>query len=378
MSRILFSLLLFLGSASRLEAQDLKVSRATVPLPEGNVLGVALYEERGLLFVQQTVLSTENHGLVIRFHLQLSSWSLTSRSAVTTRVFDEAPQAASPYPCGRVAVSVTLRRLVLCSAVSTLEVIDPASLGTVGTIAKVDGQRIKDFAIDDQRGRVVVLSSRQDGSIVLASYGLVTGDKQQETRLPISGSTNMILAVSPESGQMAIATNVSARSGDRADVYTCTAESQLACRAIARVAPASQISFFEKQLLIATSYFADNRNKKDCIVTVDPGTGSVSREYCSPSTGVHYAVGVVQNRYVVAFTGAGKRNWLTEENRSVASSFSVWRAHTSQVAGVVEDPVDYGASQNAVRVVGSSSEPMFIAYQRVSNTLALYSIADIR
>jgi hypothetical protein len=87
-------------------------------------------------------------------------------------------------------------------------------------------------------------------------------------------------------------------------------------------------------------------------------------------------VGVVDKRYVVGFTGVSKRGWFSEENKSVASSFSVWRAEISQVAAIAKDPTDYGAFQNEIRLVASSTEPFFIAYQRVSNVLCLYSITD--
>ena len=79
---------------------------------------------------------------------------------------------------------------------------------------------------------------------------------------------------------------------------------------------------------------------------------------------------------MVAFTGISKRKWFSEENKSVAASFSVWRAETRQVAAVAKDPTDYGAFQDEIRIVGSSKEPLFMAYQRVSNMLCLYSITD--
>jgi hypothetical protein len=127
-------------------------------------------------------------------------------------------------------------------------------------------------------------------------------------------------------------------------------------------------------MLIATSTFADN--KKDCVLSIDRVTRSVSREYCSPSTGVHYAVGVADKRFVMAFTGVSKRGWFSEENKSVAASFSIWRAENSQVAAIAKDPTDYGAFQDEIRIVGSSTEPLFLAYQRVSNMLYLYSSTD--
>ena len=49
-------------------------------------------------------------------------------------------------------------------------------------------------------------------------------------------------------------------------------------------------------------------------------------------------MGVVDKRYVVAFTGISKRKWFSEDDKSVAASFSVWRAEIPQVATVAKDP----------------------------------------
>jgi hypothetical protein len=53
------------------EGQKIEVRGSKVTLPEGNVLGAAFYEDKGMFFVQQSVLSTENGGMVIRSHRQL-------------------------------------------------------------------------------------------------------------------------------------------------------------------------------------------------------------------------------------------------------------------------------------------------------------------
>jgi hypothetical protein len=356
-----------------MEAQSMEVSGSRISLPDGNILGAAFYEGKGMFFVQQSVLSTENGGLVIRSHRQLSSWNIESRSMITRRVFDETPQGAA-FPCGRVETSATLHRVLVCSAGSHLEIMDPDNLATVGTMAQVDDQVITDFAVDDPHARVLVLSARRDRSIHLASYSLLKGEMQQETILPTANSTKMSLAVVARTGQIAVAVDVANRSGNKANVYTCGANPDFACTKVAQIDAVSQINFLGRQVLVATSVFADN--KKDCILTVDPVMRVVSREYCSPSTGVHYALGVVDNRYVVGFTGVSKRGWFSEENGSVASSFSVWRAELFHVAAVAKDPTDYGAFQNEIRLVASSAQPLFIAYQRVSNVLCLYSITD--
>jgi len=357
-----------------MEAQKIDIDSVRVPLPEGNVLGVALDEDRGMFFVQQSVLSPGANGRGISSHLQITAWGLQNHSLIKQRTFTEAPTGASAFPCGRVETSATSHRVYVCSAGAHLGIIDPNNLATIGTMAQADGQVITDFAVDDPHGRVVVLSALRDGSIHLATYSLLKGEKQQEAVLPTVNSTKMSLAVVPRTGQIGISVDVPNRSGNKADIYTCADGPNLACTKIAQIDAVSQISFLGRQMLVATSTFADN--KKDCILTVDPMTRLVSREYCSPSTGVHYAVGVVDKRYVVGFTGVSKRNWFSEENKSVASSFSIWRAETSQVAAVAKDPTDYGAFQNELRVVASSSKPIFIVYQRVSNLLYLYSITD--
>jgi hypothetical protein len=84
----------------------------------------------------------------------------------------------------------------------------------------------------------------------------------------------------------------------------------------------------------------------------------------------------VSGTYVVGYTGVGKRNWMREENRAVSSTFSVWRVENPEVLAVTEDPTSYGAFQNEIRISASSAEPVFIAYQRVSNVLWLYSIGN--
>jgi hypothetical protein len=367
-------LFLCLTCSLHMKAQNMEVRGSKIALPEGNVLGAAFYEEKGMFFVQQVLLSTANGGMVIRSHRQLSSWSLRNHSIITKRVFDESPMGASAYPCGRVETSSKLHRVFLCSAGFHIDVIDPDSLSTVGKMAQVDDQHINDFAVDDLRGRLLVLASAKDGAIHLIAYSLRNGDKQQESVLPTRNAKRMSLAFAPKYGQIGVAVEVGSSSGGKADIYTCSAESKLACTHVAQIDAVSQLSFWGRQMLVATSTFADN--KKDCVLTVDPITRSVTREYCSPSTGVHYAVGAVNERYVAAFTGVSKRTWFGEENKSVTSSFSVWRAETSQVAAVAKDSADYGAFQNEMRIVGSSTEPLFIAYQRVSNMLFLYSIAD--
>ena len=164
MVRLIYTLFLCVTAWGGLRASSVQVSGSKIALSEGNVLGAAFYDEKGIFLVQQSVLSTEKGGLVIRFHRQLSSWNVKDHSPVAKRAFEESPHGASPYPCGRIGSSPKLRRMFLCSAGSYVEVIDPETLATLGRMAQRGDQSISDIAVDDHRNRLFVLASRSDGS----------------------------------------------------------------------------------------------------------------------------------------------------------------------------------------------------------------------
>jgi hypothetical protein len=306
----------------------------------------------------------------------------------------------SPWqPCGRVQVSTTVHRVYVCSAESHLEIMDPDTLETVGTMADVDGQTIIDFAVDDLNGRVLALSARKDRSILLTSYSLLKGEKQQETILPVInlegiGVPGDLVSVS-RSGQIGIYLDDRRGFKSKPGIYMCKDAPDLACVKVSDAdltAWVAEIAFLRQDILAATSKLADS--KWQCISSVAPGYKysvtkpfwlGVSQKYCTRD-GVHYAVGVVEDKYVVGFTGVDKIDFLNGSEKPVSTSFSVWRAGTynsvwgagtskSKVAAKVKIPTDHG-NQNAFRIVGSNTEPLFIAYHGLSNTLYLYSIAD--
>jgi hypothetical protein len=376
MRKLLIIVLLLTGVPPHAAAQEMVVSGSKLVLPKGGVIGAAFYEQRGLFYVQQAVASTDNGDLETRLRPQLSSWGIKSRSMLAKRQFDLLPAGYHYYPCGRVEASAKSNQILTCSAETHIEILEPDNLNTVGKIAYNVNQYILDFALDDARSRVVVLSSRDDASMRLTAYSMPGGAQQQETVIPSTsaGSAGVRLALDSATGQVAVAVNRQARFSPKADIYICGAESTFGCKPLAKMDWASQMSFLGRQLLVAVNIFADR--KKDCVVTIDPTTRSVSHDYCSPATGVHYAVGVVEKMYVVGFTGVSKRNWLSEEDSSASTSFSVWRAENSRVAAVTKDPTDYGSFQNTISIVASNLEPLFITYSKTSNVFYLYSIID--
>jgi len=391
MEKIIYICFLLSIAWLRMQGQSLQVSGSRVQLPDGYVSGAAFYEDKGMFFVQQFAPSTENAGLGNRYHRQLSSWNIASHAMITKRVIDEIPGDASIDHCGRVQISTTSHRVYICSTESYLEMMDPDSLETVGTMAQVDDQIITDFAVDDLNGRVLVLSTRKDGTTHLASYSLRNGEKQQEAVLPTRGTSsgggvwNDLITVS-RTGQIGMFLNDTGRLFLKQGIYICMDSSSLACNRSSDSVNVTQIDFLGQKVLADTSEFTDIR--WSCIESVDPNhkyslkrllTRGRSLPYCS-RTGVHYAVGVADDKYVIGFTGVWYRPIYSEWDKCVSSSFSVWRAGTSKIAAVVKDPKgcqsESGLFQAANRIVASKTEPLFITYNEMSNMLYLYSIED--
>jgi hypothetical protein len=374
MRKALCAFLLLAVGVLRMPAQNVELSGSKLALPDGNVLGVAFHPKEDTFFVQQLVLTTGEGGRGLFSSRLFSSWSWKTHAMLTKRVLDSSPQHRDSYPCAHVEVSVKANKVLLCSPGTYLEVLDPDTLNTAGKIAYRNDQGIYDFVVDDERGRIFVLSSRGDGSPRLTSYSLLDGSQQQEAVLPHTEGKRMSLALVPTTGQVAVALDHRFRGDTKSDIYVCSSGETLDCRSVAQVEWASQISILGKQLLVAPNIFPDR--KKDCLIGVNLDTHAVARDYCSSSTGVRYAVGVADDRYVVAFTGIGKRLWLREQNALVENSFSVWRAGNPNVAAVAKDPTNFGGLESEAWVFASRREPWFVVYVGESNVLYLYSIAD--
>ncbi|MGA7219444.1 MAG: hypothetical protein WBX38_14070 [Candidatus Sulfotelmatobacter sp.] len=355
-------------------AQGIELSGSKLLLPDGNVLGVAFRPQEDTFFVQQLVLSTGEGGRGVLSSRLLSSWNWKTHTMLTKRVLDPSPLHLDSSPCARIEVSAKTNKILLCSPETHLEVTDPDSLNIVGKIAYRSDQYIYDFVVDDERGRIFVLSLRGDESPRLTSYSLLDGSQQQEALLTRTEGIRMSLALVPTTGQVAVAVDHRFRGDTKSDIYVCSSGETLYCRSVVQVEWASQISILGKELLIAPNIFPDR--KTDCLVGVNLDTHAVARQYCSPSTGVHYAVGVANDSYVVAFTGVGKRLWLKEQNKVIENSFSVWRRGDTQIAAVAKDPTNYGGLQSVVRVFASRTQPWFIVYVGESNVLYLYSITE--
>jgi len=355
--------------------QEVHLSSQKLPLPAGDVIGVAFDEPEDQFVVQQSVLSTENNGLVIRSSRLISSWSISKMSSLAKRDFGLSPRSVSTHPCGRVASVTKQHWLILCSAGSVLEVLDSRTLATDHTIGPRTGQYIYDFVVDEQREKVFVAALQSDRSVRLISYSLSDGSLLDETAIASTHAGGQTLALEPKSGQIILSDIYTQGHREGSHIYSCGLVLPLSCMAPIDVEPISQMDFLGRQFLFATRRNSGN-DKSECINSLSLDGTAASPEYCSKSTGVRYAMGVVLGQFIVGFTGTSKDHAWREERTSVQSSFSVWRTEDRHIATTLRDPTDYGPSQHEMRIEASRTKPLFLTYNWVSNVVYLYTITE--
>lgn len=374
-------LILLCAAACAPAEQKINLKSQNVLLPSGDVIGVAFEEPDDEFVVQQIVVSTENNGLIIRLSRFISSWSISTLSNLAERDFGLTAQGASSYPCGRVASVAKRHWVVLCSAESFLEALDVKTLATAQMFGYRAGQYIYDFVIDEQRDKVFVVSLREDQSTRLTSYSLSNGSLQEEATVTVPKDTESFkLALEAQSGQVILAATYlkGCWAGERSRVYVCGSASLFSCVDRDDIEPISQMDQLGRQQLLFVMRRNAATDKTDCINSINLTTKLVVREYCAPSTGVRYALGIVSGKFIVGFTGTDKLRVLQEARVAVQNSFVIWRVEDRQAAATVSDPSVYLPFQSSVRVVASRTIPAFLTFSQGSSTMYLHTISDAK
>jgi hypothetical protein len=351
-------------------AQVRVVKTATLSLPAGYVVGAAIGKDGKTVAVQQIDEFGEIIGLHRHRSRQLSLWSVDTHSMLESKGFGE----ISPNPdgvCGRVHMLSHSHQILICSSFSYIDVLDGSNLTAVGKLASGPQQQIYDFAVDEAREKLVVVSLNQDQAVHVTVYSLRTGAQQQSETLPGDDLSTMNVALDPINGNFAINVVRRKRSGESSDIRVCHTDGSSACSKLSSHADISEVSFLGNQLLLVP---ADTESKKSCVLGAAADGNAVSSQYCFPTSGVHVALGVVMKRFVVAYTGLSHYSPLREESTTISNSYSVWEAERRLPDATIEGPPAVDASQRFGRIVTASSVPMFLIYQVHSRELTLYSI----
>jgi len=350
--------------------QTLEIVSSKPQSVPGIVLGAAFNENKNEFFIQDFTFRSTSAGKVGQ--RRISSWNLSHAEVKGNPRIDEYPVMSSSYPCGRIEFVPSINAVVVCSQGSSLEFFDGGSLLLKEKMELINPGTIFDFDIDEGANTVLVLSVSTDEKVHIACYSL--SDRKQRSDLVLESShavSTLSVAISPANRLAAIVSTIAEK--EKGTLYSCEYDQSMECKSLGDGPPISQICFLVRQLLFVPSSFPDD--KRVCITSVNLSTNVRSKAYCAPGTGVHFALGVIGEKYIVGYTGLRSTNWLTENPKVVESSFSVWRPENKQAQAKVNDPTN-GKGLQSFHIVTSKSMPYFIAFD-FSSEFSLYKIKEV-
>jgi hypothetical protein len=354
-------------SARSLFGQGLQLQGSKVVFPQGNVIGAAVSDKE--IFIEQSVFHSD--GPVVRVSRRLLSWSLTTNSVLKEIMLGAGESTLVADDCGRVEALEEGERILVCENYATLAVLNGDSLMPVSTIHCVG--HIYDFAVDDTLKLVFVASRTDPDTQYLMTFDIISGKQVGQTRISSGTADKLQIAVDSRTKEVAVVESRLEHSGYKTDVYACGYTQTMTCAYVVTLQQTSQIAMWGQDVFLASGLLADDRHV--CITSVNLDTRAVAHQYCSPRTGVHYGVGVIDGRYVIGYTGIGKSFAWKEATLTKSNSVSVWRYEDGNVAAkAVQEGAD-GPFQSGARIACGKS-PRFVLYSELSNIAYVYSISD--
>jgi hypothetical protein len=354
-------------SAGSLVGQRLQLQGSRVVFPEGNVIGAAVSNNE--IFIQQSVFRP--NGSIISVSRRLLSWSLTTNSVLKEIMLGVGESTLVADDCGRVEALEDGERILVCENYATLAILHGDSLMPVSTIHCVG--HIYDFAVDETLKLVFVASRTNPDVQYLTTFDIISGKQVGQTTISSGTADNVQIAIDSRTKEVAVVESRLEHSGYKTDVYACGYMQTMTCAYVVTLQQTSQIAMWGRDVFLASGLLADDR--RVCITSVNFGTHAVAHQYCSPRTGVHYGVGVIDGRYVIGYTGIGKSFAWKEATLTKSNSVSVWRYEDGTVAAKALQEGAGGPFQSGARIACGKS-PRFLLYSELSNVAYFYSISD--
>jgi hypothetical protein len=355
-------------AVGRLTGEPIQLQGSKIVLPEGNTIGAAISDK--LIFIQQSVFHAD--GPAVRVSRRLLSWSVTTNSVVKERMLGADESVPAADDCGRIEAIDGGRHILVCANYETLVILDGDSLARVSSIHC--DQKIYDFAVDDVRKRVLVASGSDRDIQYLTMFDMVSGKQLAQTRTSSGALDTVQIAVDSRTKRVAIAESRLEHSGYKTNLYGCTYAETMNCEYTVTLRQVSQIDIWGAEVFLASGLLADDRHI--CLTSVNLSSHLIEHRYCDPQTGVHYGVGVLDGKYVVAYTGVGKSLAWKEVTLTASNSVSVWKYESGTVAAKdVQEGAD-GPFQRGVRIACSKAATRFLLYSETSNIGYVYSINE--
>jgi len=325
----------------------------------------------GQIFLQEAVLHADGPRIVSTRRILV--WSLKTNSVLEEKLLGDGQSALVGNECGRVVAESAMGRIFVCASSQTLISLSAETLNKVSEI-HCPG-KVFDFAVDGAAGKVFVTWQSDSGGQYLTAFDIASGRQAGEIKISSGALAYAQIAVDSRTKRIAIAQSLYGHAGYTTNLFACGYAQEVICERVAATGQTTQIAILGQEVLLASGLLANDRHV--CLTGVSLTAKTVTHEYCAPQTGIHYGVGIVDQKYVVGYSGVEK--WLAwkESTHNASSSVSVWRYEDARVAAeAIQDEVP-PSFPSGVRVAASKDSSQFLLFSQTSNVAYLYSIEDL-
>ena len=144
--------------------------------------------------------------------------------------------------------------------------------------------------------------------------------------------------------------------------------------------PVGKLAFKnDDEALFVSSSFADHgfSSRHDCINSISTATLAVDQHAYCVDTGAHYALALIQARFLVAYSGYATFNPITETTRNVTDAISVWDLESRHIVAVAKF-TGTQASQTGMRIIASTAgEKQFLVFNTFGADILLFDLTAL-
>jgi hypothetical protein len=278
----------------------------------------------------------------------------------------------------RSATLTDQKSLFVCTGAHSIEMRDADSLHLKRMLAVPDGVFLDDLAVTPSSDRVYTVGANQRGNLIIESYSAITGDSLNQTEVAAGFKyPSLSLVVARNDRWLAVTVKDPGDHKTRGAIVLCRLDVQPSdCKVVLQRDFVGQGAFLYNSFLFVSSVLATS-STSECIHSLNLSTMTVdARALCAKGQPAHYAMAVLGEDRVVAFTGYAKRNGYTENTTPVTNNLSVWSIEPKQMTALVEGtPSRFLQTQTQI-IAATQGLERFLTFQQLSDTITLYQLSD--
>ena len=240
---------------------------------------------------------------------------------------------------------------------------------------------VYDFEISEDGEHIYTIGLTRGRGVTLTKYVFSSGELLHQTTLPdFDGYYPISITAVQRDRTVDLAVYGSKGGGSKGMISVCRDRESISCKGIESKEGVGQAQFWgsDKVLFVSTS-FADRSlaSRRDCVKSLSVTNFQINqRAYCA-QTGVHYALAITKEHFVIGYSGYGTYNAITENITNLNDSVSIWSSESGRLIAVLKLPVTFFYPQDYVRIIPEqTSNRQFLVFNTFGADMFLVDLAQ--